>query len=171
MSVPSSELAPPPLSRRQCVPPLDPKGGNTRMRIRGLGGANSDDWRESLALCIQHSEIQTIFPVIFFDNTYSYFRSTILHLFMLQTVFKNKDIQLWLCIHHCTTIYLTISEKYDVLLIKINEFFNKKFTLKSFCTLCRRYWWTTAATSPPSTQPWRSSCSPSSWQPWWSLSS
>jgi hypothetical protein len=31
---------------------LEPKGGgNTRLRVRGRGGANSDDWRESLALC------------------------------------------------------------------------------------------------------------------------
>jgi hypothetical protein len=45
----------PPLPLPQAsVPPLEPKGrgGNTRLRVRRRGGADSDDWRESLSLCI-----------------------------------------------------------------------------------------------------------------------
>jgi hypothetical protein len=43
----------PPLTQGVCPPPLEPKGGGGgRLRGRGRGGANSDDWRERLALCI-----------------------------------------------------------------------------------------------------------------------
>ncbi len=51
--VPSSELGlPQPLSRKRVCPPL-PKGGRrTRLRLRGWGSPNSDDWRKSLALCL-----------------------------------------------------------------------------------------------------------------------
>jgi hypothetical protein len=38
-----------PLSRKQVCPSLRP-GGNTCLQGEGAGGANSDDWRESLAL-------------------------------------------------------------------------------------------------------------------------
>ncbi len=43
-SSPASECAPPPKK--------NPKGGgaHTRLRVRGLGSPNSDDWRKSLAL-------------------------------------------------------------------------------------------------------------------------
>jgi len=37
-----SKLAPPVI---ECVSPLYPGGGNTRLRVRGRG-ANSDDWRK-----------------------------------------------------------------------------------------------------------------------------
>ncbi len=50
MSVPSFEFAPPaplPLA----PPPLGTGGGNTCLLVKGAGGANSNDWRESLALC------------------------------------------------------------------------------------------------------------------------
>jgi hypothetical protein len=53
--VPSSELGPPrPLSHKECAPPPpEPmEGGHTRLRVRGWGSPNSDDWRKSLALCI-----------------------------------------------------------------------------------------------------------------------
>jgi hypothetical protein len=34
-------------------PPLSPGGGgHTRMRVRGWGNPNFDDWRKSLALCL-----------------------------------------------------------------------------------------------------------------------
>ncbi len=68
MSVPSSELAmptPSPSLQRLCAHregpcplPRGTKGEgqqprrNTRLRVGGGGGANSDDWRESLALCL-----------------------------------------------------------------------------------------------------------------------
>jgi hypothetical protein len=55
VSVPSSELGPTLLPlKRVCLPPLDPKGGrsNTPLRARGVGEPNSDDWKESLTLCI-----------------------------------------------------------------------------------------------------------------------
>ncbi len=45
---------PPPRPRASLSPPLGPKGGrsNTPFRVRGVGGPNSDDWKESLALCV-----------------------------------------------------------------------------------------------------------------------
>ncbi len=57
MSVPSSELAPPPpLPSGECVsPPQNQRRGkHTRLRVRGWGSPNSDDWRKSLALCLLH---------------------------------------------------------------------------------------------------------------------
>jgi hypothetical protein len=53
--VPSSELGlPQPLSRKRVCPPPRTKrvGGHTRLRLRGWGSSNSDDWRKSLALCL-----------------------------------------------------------------------------------------------------------------------
>ena len=46
-------LTHPPLPSACVSPPFWNQrwGGNTRMRVKG-GGANSDDWRESLALCL-----------------------------------------------------------------------------------------------------------------------
>jgi hypothetical protein len=57
VSVPSSELGPPhPLSRSECVSPLiQRRGEHTRLRVRGWGSLNSDDWRKSLALCLHFS--------------------------------------------------------------------------------------------------------------------
>ncbi len=45
MYVPSSELG---LSH----PPSLASGGGTRLRVRGWGSPNSDDWRKSIALCL-----------------------------------------------------------------------------------------------------------------------
>jgi hypothetical protein len=43
---------PPPSNRKQvCTPTPEPKQGDTRLRARGWGGPNSDDWRKGLALC------------------------------------------------------------------------------------------------------------------------
>ncbi len=57
MSVPSYELAPtaPPLLSQASVSiqPLEPGvGGQHSLEGEGTGEANSDDWRESLALCL-----------------------------------------------------------------------------------------------------------------------
>ncbi len=55
MYVPSSELGlPNPSPARKCALPPGPKGGggHTRLRLRGWGSPNSDDWRKSLALCL-----------------------------------------------------------------------------------------------------------------------
>jgi hypothetical protein len=56
VSVPSSELAPPaPSPASKCVPPFwNQRGEQHPLAGEGLGGANSDDWRESLALCGLH---------------------------------------------------------------------------------------------------------------------
>ncbi len=44
---------PPPLSLASVPLPPEPEpGGHTRLRIRGWGSPNSDDWRKSLALCL-----------------------------------------------------------------------------------------------------------------------
>ncbi len=43
---------PPPLSPAIVPLPPEPKGGHTRLRGRGRGSPNSDDWRKSLALCL-----------------------------------------------------------------------------------------------------------------------
>ncbi len=53
MSVPSLELGPPyPLSRkRMCPPPRNQRGGGVQTRLR-VGESKSDDWRESLVLCL-----------------------------------------------------------------------------------------------------------------------
>ncbi len=64
MSVPSSKLAPPPPLPPATVPPAGTKGRATLACGWGGGGANSDDWRESLALCIlcaTHSIVQCYF--------------------------------------------------------------------------------------------------------------
>jgi hypothetical protein len=53
--VPSSELGlSHPLSRQRVCPSPGTieVGGHTRLRVRGWGSTNSDDWRKSLALCL-----------------------------------------------------------------------------------------------------------------------
>jgi hypothetical protein len=53
--VPSSELElSQPLSRQRVCPSPQNRGGggHTRLRVRGWGSPNSDDWRKSLALCL-----------------------------------------------------------------------------------------------------------------------
>ncbi len=52
----SPELGPPNLNPpppSECVSPLDPKGKGEQQSLpcEGVGGPNSDDWTESLALC------------------------------------------------------------------------------------------------------------------------
>ncbi len=40
-------------SPSECAPTPGPKGeAHTRLRPRGWGSPNSDDWRKSLALCL-----------------------------------------------------------------------------------------------------------------------
>ncbi len=41
--------SPNPYLASECAPP--PRTGHTRLRVRGWGSPNSDDWRKSLALC------------------------------------------------------------------------------------------------------------------------
>jgi hypothetical protein len=39
----------------ECAPPSGTKGGggeHTRLRVKGWGSPNADDWRKSLALCL-----------------------------------------------------------------------------------------------------------------------
>ncbi len=55
MSVPSLELGPPPLPlplASVSPTPTKEEGVHTRLRVRGWGSPNSDDWRESLVLCL-----------------------------------------------------------------------------------------------------------------------
>ncbi len=59
VSVPSSELGPPPLPllpphARESVSPFGPKRGGRQNSLagEGMGGYSSDDWMESLELCI-----------------------------------------------------------------------------------------------------------------------
>jgi hypothetical protein len=60
-------LRPSPAS--ECViPGTKGEGGNTRLRVRGWGGgANSDDWRDSLAHCLLCDEYSypSVRPSIF----------------------------------------------------------------------------------------------------------
>ncbi len=52
----------PPLAS-ECAPPPGTKGeGATRLRVRGWGSPNSDDWRKSLALCLLYGFILHLFP-------------------------------------------------------------------------------------------------------------
>jgi hypothetical protein len=49
----------------KCAPPPGTKGGHTRVRVRGWGSPNSNDWRKGLALCLlcgayYHKEIQLV---------------------------------------------------------------------------------------------------------------
>ncbi len=63
MYVPSLELGlSHPLSRQRVfLPPPEPKGGgHTRVRVRGWGSPNSDDWRKSLALCLLCGVIECV---------------------------------------------------------------------------------------------------------------
>jgi hypothetical protein len=43
---------PRPLSRLRVCPPRTKRGGHTRLRLRGWGSPNSDDWRKNIALCL-----------------------------------------------------------------------------------------------------------------------
>jgi hypothetical protein len=53
VSVPSSDLgSPSPSPGKECVTPLGPWGGQHLLADEGLEGPNSDDWTESLALCL-----------------------------------------------------------------------------------------------------------------------
>ncbi len=54
MNAPSSELGPPTQSSgSEFVSPLGSKGGKQHsLAVEGVGGPNSDDWIEGLALCI-----------------------------------------------------------------------------------------------------------------------
>ncbi len=57
-------LLPPPLPQASVSPPpeLEPTGGGggkIRLRVRGRGGANSDNWREALTLCILCGTLHT----------------------------------------------------------------------------------------------------------------
>jgi hypothetical protein len=60
VSVPSLELGPsqPPCTTSppsECTLPPGTKGGgglHTRLRVRGWASPNSDDWKESLVLCL-----------------------------------------------------------------------------------------------------------------------
>ncbi len=90
MSVPSSELGlPRPLSRnRVCLPP-GTNGDNTRLWVKGAGGANSGYWRESLALCVLllwglnsllYSTRSIIFPRRLFPVTVLHFMKLILRM-------------------------------------------------------------------------------------------
>jgi hypothetical protein len=44
--------SPPPLPQASVSLPRNQKGRHTRLRVRGWGSPNSDDWRKSLALCL-----------------------------------------------------------------------------------------------------------------------
>jgi hypothetical protein len=60
VSVPLSKLASPdPSPARECVPPLELKGGQHSLAGEGVGGTNSDVWRESLALFILCGPVPT----------------------------------------------------------------------------------------------------------------
>jgi hypothetical protein len=75
MYVPSLELGlSQPLSRQRVCPfpqnrgPGGGGGGHTRLRVRGWGSPNSDDWRKSLALCLLYgraSQETSCCPCIF----------------------------------------------------------------------------------------------------------
>ncbi len=61
MYVPPPELGlSHPLSRQQvCPSSLTEGGGHTRLRVRGRGSPDSDDWRKSLALCLLCGRVST----------------------------------------------------------------------------------------------------------------
>jgi len=89
--VPSSELGlPQPLSRKRACPPLhhpDQRvggGGHIRLRLRGGGGPNSDDWRKSLALCLLCAK-PVLFLCLLWQSKLLNTRSPILGLHALET--------------------------------------------------------------------------------------
>ncbi len=50
---PLVRIGPPtPLSCKRMSPPPTKRGGNTRLRVRGWGSQNSEEWRKNLALCL-----------------------------------------------------------------------------------------------------------------------
>ncbi len=72
MSVPSSELGPPHILRKRVCPPppLDAhwwEEQHTRAG-EGVGGPNSDDWKESLALCILCASPIIHYVYVLFDS-------------------------------------------------------------------------------------------------------
>ncbi len=48
-----------PLPQASVLLPPEPKRGHTRLRVRGWGCPNSNDWRKSLALCLLCAPTQT----------------------------------------------------------------------------------------------------------------
>ncbi len=72
--VPSSELGlSQPLSRQRVWPsPRIGGGGHTRLRVRGWGSPNFDDWRKSLALCLL-CDLSLIYHEIFRKNRHLLF--------------------------------------------------------------------------------------------------
>ncbi len=53
--------SPTPSLASECAPPPEQKGGPTRVRVRGWGSPNSDDWRKSVALwllCDVYNQLQ-----------------------------------------------------------------------------------------------------------------
>jgi hypothetical protein len=66
--------APIPSPTSESVLPLEPKGGGHSPAFDGVGGPNSDDWRESLALCLLCENVtktgKVILDVVFYYGFY-----------------------------------------------------------------------------------------------------
>ncbi len=67
MSVPLSELVPPaPSTASECVPPWNQRGdGQHSLADEGAGRANSDDWKEILALCTLWPFAKSVCQILF----------------------------------------------------------------------------------------------------------
>jgi hypothetical protein len=48
-----------PLLQASVPPPLEPKGGQHSLAFEGVGGTNSDEWTESMALCVLCGPVPT----------------------------------------------------------------------------------------------------------------
>jgi hypothetical protein len=60
--------SPTPSLASECAPSPGTKGGHTRLRVRGWGSPKSDDWRNSLALCLLCGSEHSIVQYLYFFN-------------------------------------------------------------------------------------------------------
>jgi hypothetical protein len=117
MSPCRNEDSPNPSLASEC-PPRTGGGGHTRLRVRGWGSPNSDDWRKSLALChimycslVCHLEISLSFRFcrLFISFTNVLFLYDLVYFSNLHsTVLYSSCICLFLAIFMCVGRFLNM---------------------------------------------------------------
>ncbi len=121
-TVPSSELGPPiPSPASECLlppPPQSKEGEHPRLRVRGWGIPNSDDWRKSLAIqfcllcdCPPSFSLQVIFRELIWIISLQ--MSSANKIYLSFDVFTgNWVILTWWCLHLGKPMFLSSSSTY-----------------------------------------------------------